>query len=88
MNQKRVLVVCHSCASHNGGVWKNEDAIAPALVGKCGVCGEVKNIVAIHYYKHINADMKFSVPTQNKVEDKDKVVLNGKGNKSASGLTQ
>lgn len=60
--EKEVHLICQNCSEHNGAEWRNNSATADVLLGKCHVCGEVKAITHIHYWKNINSKFSFKVP--------------------------
>lgn len=62
--EKEVHLICQNCSEHNGAEWRNNSATADVLLGKCHVCGEIKAITHIHYWKNVNSKFKFEVPPQ------------------------
>lgn len=60
--EKEVHLICQNCSEHNGAEWRNNSATADMLLGKCHVCGEIKAITHIHYWKNVNSKFKFEVP--------------------------
>lgn len=64
--EKEVHLICQNCSEHNGAEWRNNSATADLLLGKCHVCGEVKAITHIHYWKNINSKFSFKVPPKAK----------------------
>ena len=64
--EKEVHLICQNCSEHNGAEWRNNSATADLLLGKCHVCGEVKAITHVHYWKNINSKFSFKVPPKAK----------------------
>lgn len=73
MSEKKVHLICQSCSEHNGATWRNDKTTADALLGKCQVCGEVKIITHIHYWKDIDPTTDFKVPSKKKEAPKKEV---------------
>jgi len=61
-NQKKVHLICTSCAEHNGATWRNDSSVATVLLGKCHVCNEVKPITNIYYWAGIHSEMALQAP--------------------------
>ena len=51
---KNVLVVCQSCAEHNGGEFKNMRNTPPLFLAQCGCCKKIKACTHINYWANIS----------------------------------
>ena len=67
--EKEVHLICQNCSEHNGAEWRNNSATADVLLGKCHVCGEIKAITHIHYWKNVNSKFKFEVPPKQEPQE-------------------